>query len=106
MKRMLILAAAVALMLMVAAPVASASDAAADYKAKCQMCHGPDGKGSATGLKMGAHDFHAPEVAKMSEAELAGVIENGKNKMPSYKGKLTAEQIKALAAYVKELGKK
>jgi mono/diheme cytochrome c family protein len=106
MKRILGLAIALGLILMVASPVASASDAAADYKAKCQMCHGPDGKGTPTGTKMGAHDFHGAEVQKMSDADLAGVIENGKNKMPAYKGKLTADQIKALAAYVKELGKK
>ncbi|HSE48654.1 MAG TPA: cytochrome c [Terriglobales bacterium] len=106
MKRILSLAIALGLILMVASPVASAADAAGDYKAKCQMCHGPDGKGTPVGTKMGAHDFHGADVQKMADGELASVIENGKNKMPAYKGKLTADQIKALAAYVKELGKK
>lgn len=105
MKRILTLALMLGVIVTVAAPAASAADAAADYK-KCQMCHGPDGKGSTAGAKMGVHDFHSPEVQKMSEADLATIIENGKNKMPAYKGKLTADQIKALAAYVKELGKK
>jgi len=106
MKRILGLAVALALILMVAAPVASAADGAADYKAKCQMCHGPDGKGTPTGIKMGAHDFHSADVQKMTDADLSATITNGKNKMPAYNGKLTADQIKALAAYVKELGKK
>jgi cytochrome c6 len=106
MKRVLGLAVALGLMLMVAAPAVSAADAAADYQAKCQMCHGADGKGTPSGLKMGAHDFSSPVVQKMSGADLAGIIENGKNKMPAYKGKLTPDQIKALAAYVMELGKK
>ena len=32
------------LLAMVILPVAAYADAAADYKAKCQMCHGADGK--------------------------------------------------------------
>src|SRR6202158_6162842 len=44
-------------LIMVCSSSAVAQDAAATYKAKCAMCHGPDGKGSATGVKMGAHDF-------------------------------------------------
>jgi mono/diheme cytochrome c family protein len=106
MKRILSLAIVLGLILTVAAPGAFASDVAADYKAKCQMCHGPDGKGSPTGTKMGAHDWHSPEVMKMTDAQITEVIEKGKGKMPAYTGKLSAEQIKALATYVKELGKK
>src|SRR4051794_38185162 len=106
MKRILCLALALGVVLMVAAPKASAADAAADFKAKCQMCHGADGKGTPTGTKMGAHDWHSPEVTKMTDAQLTETIEKGKNKMPAYTGKLSADQIKALAAYVKELGKK
>ena len=106
MRRILSLVLALGIILMVAAPVAAAADAAGDYKAKCQMCHGPDGKGTPTGTKMGVHDWHSADVQKMSEADVIGTITNGKNKMPAYKGKLTDDQIKALAAYVKELGKK
>lgn len=106
MKRIFSLAVALGLMLMVAAPAASAGDVAAHYKAKCQMCHGPDGKGTPVGIKMGARDFHSAESMKLTEAQLLDVIAKGKNKMPAFNGKLTADQIKALAAYVKELGKK
>ena len=92
---------------LILAPMAQAADAPADlYKAKCQMCHGADGKGTPVGTKMGAHDFHSPEVAKMTEAQLIETISKGKNKMPAYAGKLTADQIKELAGYVKELCKK
>jgi hypothetical protein len=55
---------------------------------------------------MGAHDFHSPEVAKMTDAQLIETISKCKNKMPAYAGKLTADQIKELAGYVKELCKK
>ena len=71
------------------------------YKSKCQACHGPDGKATSTGKKLGAKDFQDPDVAKLSEAELAKVTTTGKNKMPAYKGKLTEDQIDALAKYIK-----
>lgn len=35
------------LLTMMIVPVAAYADGAADYKAKCQMCHGPDGKKNA-----------------------------------------------------------
>ncbi|HTK94784.1 MAG TPA: cytochrome c [Terriglobales bacterium] len=106
MKRFLCLAIALGVVLMVSVPKAQADDAADLYKSKCQMCHGPDGKGTPTGIKMGAHDFHSADFQKMSDADVIAEITNGKNKMPAYKDKLTADQIKGLAAYIKALGKK
>ncbi len=84
---------------------AAADDAAATFKAKCAMCHGADGKGSAVGQKMGVHDFTSADVQKMSDAELTEVISKGKNKMPAYAGKLQDADIKGLVAYVRQLGK-
>ncbi len=71
---------------------------AALFQQKCASCHGKDGKPSPVGQKMGAPDLHA---VKGSEKELAAAISNGKNKMPAYKDKLTAEQIDSLAKYIK-----
>jgi mono/diheme cytochrome c family protein len=73
------------------------------YKSKCQGCHGADGKASAVGKKLGARDFSDPDVVKMSEADLATITTDGKNKMPAYKGKLTDDQIKDLVKYIKEM---
>jgi cytochrome c6 len=83
-----------------------AQDAAGTYKAKCAMCHGADGKGSPTGLKMGAHDFTSADVQKETDAQLTEAITKGKNKMPSYDGKLKDTEIKDLVAYVRSLAKK
>lgn len=85
---------------------AVAQDAAATYKAKCVMCHGPDGKGSAVGAKMGAHDFTSDDVQKQSDAQLTAVITKGKGKMPAYDGKLKDTEIKDLVAYIRGLAKK
>lgn len=80
-----------------------AQSAADLYKGKCQACHGADGHASVIGKKLGARDFQDPDVAKMSEADLAKTTSDGKNKMPAYKGQLTDDQIKALAKYIKEM---
>lgn len=80
---------------------AVAQDASALYKTKCVACHGPDGSGSATGTKLGVHDFHSADVQKQSDADLTGIISNGKNKMPAYGKSLKAEDITGLVAYIR-----
>ena len=80
---------------------AVAQDAATTYKAKCAMCHGADGKGG----KMGTRDFASAEVKAETDAQLTDIITKGKGKMPSYDGKLKAEDIKGLVAYIRGLAK-
>jgi mono/diheme cytochrome c family protein len=80
---------------------AGAQDAAGLYKTKCVACHGPDGSGSATGTKLGVHDFHSADVQKQSDADLTGIIANGKNKMPAYGKSLKAGDITGLVAYIR-----
>lgn len=77
------------------------SGGADTYKAKCAMCHGPDGKKE--NPAMGTKALTSPEAQKMSLADVTAIITNGKGKMPAYKGKLTDDQIKAVAEYVKTL---
>ena len=82
------------------------ADAAANYKAKCAMCHGADGKGdTAAGKKMGVHDFTSPEVQKASDADLIAITTKGKNKMPAYSGKLSDADIKDLIGYIRQFAK-
>lgn len=86
---------------------ASAQTAESTYKAKCAGCHGADGSGSTpAGKATGVRDFHSPEVQKETVSELADIISKGKNKMPKYNGNLKETEIKDLAAYVHDLGKK
>jgi cytochrome c6 len=92
--------------LVLSAPTIAAAqdDAAALYKSKCQVCHGADGKGDTpAGKKVATKDFHAPEVAKMSDTELFDAVKKGKEKMPKYEGKLTDDQIKSLIKYIRSL---
>ena len=77
---------------------ALAADPAALYGNKCNACHGKDGKGTSVGLKMGAPDL---TKLKVSEADIAKTIENGKGKMTAFKGKMSPEEIEAVAKFVK-----
>ncbi len=93
---------ATALAIVIALPLSAHAQGAADvYKAKCVACHAADGSGSPMGKKMGAQDLASPEVQKMSDADLADAITNGKNKMPKY----PAVDAKALVAYIRTLKK-
>jgi cytochrome c6 len=83
------------------------NDAASLFKAKCAACHGADGSGSTpAGKSMKIRDFHSADVQKQTDVQLTDVITAGKGTMPTYKGKLTDDQIKQLVGYIRELAKK
>jgi cytochrome c6 len=81
---------------------ADAASAEATFKTKCAGCHGADGKGKEA-LK--TQDLGSPDVQKMSDANLSGIITNGKGKMPPYKS-MSADQVKDMVAYIRSLAKK
>jgi cytochrome c6 len=83
----------------------SFADGGADtYKSKCAMCHGADGKGDTSmGKTMKVRDLGSADVQGQSDADLNGIITNGKGKMPKYDGKLTSDQISDLVKYIRTL---
>ncbi|HVI76293.1 MAG TPA: c-type cytochrome [Anaeromyxobacteraceae bacterium] len=97
----IVAALAVCLAVALAAPARAADDGKALFAQKCASCHGPDGKGKTPmGQKLGAKDLTHEDKEPLDE--IVKDIENGKPpKMAAYKGKLSAEQIKAVAAYIK-----
>ena len=76
------------------------------FRAKCALCHGPDGSGSAVGKSMNIPDLRSSAVQKTPDSDLAEVIANGKNGMPSFKGSLNAGQIHDLVAYLRIIAAK
>ncbi len=91
--------------LLLAAPVRG--DAAATYKSKCAVCHASNGSGdTAVGKSLKLGDLRSPAVQKQTDAQLIAMISDGKGGMPGYKDKLSADEIKQLAAYLRVLGKK
>ena len=82
----------------------SLADGGADFKAKCAMCHGADGKGdSGMGKTLKVRDLGSADVQGQSDADLNGIITNGKGKMPKYDGKLSKDQIGDLVKYIRTL---
>jgi cytochrome c6 len=83
----------------------SLADGGADlFKAKCAMCHGPDGKGqTAMGKTLNLKDLGSAEVQSQSDADLTNTVTNGKGKMPKYDGKLTKDQISDVVKYIRTL---
>lgn len=81
---------------------ADTAAAEATFKAKCAICHGPDGKGKEA---MKTPDFTSEDVQKKSDADLGGVITNGKPpKMPAFKS-MTPDQVKDMVALIRSMKK-
>lgn len=81
-------------------PAVAQGSGAEVYKAKCQMCHGPDGlANSGAGKAMKVKPANDPEVKKLSEAQMVDAVRKGMGKMQPYQGKLTDAQIKESVAY-------
>lgn len=78
------------------------------FTAKCAQCHGKDAKGlpnMAKVLKVDPVniDLTRPDAVKLSDEEITKTVTMGKNKMPKFKGKLTADQIQQVAKYLRSL---
>ncbi len=94
-------------LLLLVGSVAFAADGAAIYKAQCAKCHGDTGKadtGVAKAMKVPALAGDA-NLQKMSEADVAARIKGNAKHPPAIKG-LSDEDMKAVAAYVKQLSAK
>jgi len=90
----------------IAAPAFAQGAGADTYKAKCAMCHGPDGTAATPmGKMMKIPSFKDPAVVKATDAQLFEATKNGKGKMPAYNGKLTDPQIKEVISYIRTLQK-
>jgi cytochrome c6 len=76
------------------------------FRAKCAMCHGPDGGGSQVGKTLNVPDLRSPAVQKLSDAQLAQIISDGNGGMPSFKGSLSDERIHGLVTYIRSFAQK
>lgn len=107
MQKLMLGAAAAGLMLLLSSSARAQETGESLYKAKCAMCHGPDGAGKTPmGQALKIPDLHSEDVQKRSDEQLTEIIAKGKNKMPAYEAKLSKEQITKLVGFVRELAKK
>lgn len=91
---------------LVAIPFAAAEEAGDDgpalYSKKCAMCHGQDGVAKA--MAKGSANFNDPEWQKATSVDdIVKVTSEGKGKMPKFEGKITPDEIKLVATYVKQM---
>ena len=82
--------------LILAAPLAMAADGAATFKAKCQMCHGPDG------AKMAKANLSGAGVQGKTDADLVKFLTTNDKHKAKVGDEATA---KALVAFIRTLKK-
>ena len=98
---MLVMMIAVALFILIP-NLAWAEDGAALYKAKCAMCHGPEGAGEPAAK---IQSLVSDDVKKKSDEDIAKRLASN----PKHAGvakALSADQTKAVIGHVRELQKK
>ena len=83
------------------------ADSAADtYKVKCSACHGVSGAGDTMlGRNLKLRSLASDDVQKESDEQLFTIISKGKNRMPSFDKKFSAEQIHGLVKHLRTLNK-
>ena len=110
MKKMLLSAAgALVLVTIIATPSLKAdsydeSEQRLVYDKKCAMCHGKTGV--AKKMAAGSADFNDPVWQDQTSMEdIIKVVTEGQGKMKGLEGKLSQEEIKGVARFVKQMGK-
>ncbi len=106
MKTILRASLAVLVLALVFSTYTFAEGGADTFKAKCAMCHGPNGAGDTViGKNMKLRDLSSADVQKQSDAELANIISKGKGKMTPFENKLSKDQINDLVKHIRTLKK-
>jgi mono/diheme cytochrome c family protein len=98
---MLILMIALALFILIPS-LSWAEDGAALFKAKCAMCHGPDGAGKPA---VKAPSLVSDEVKKKSDDDIIKVVQTNP-KHAAFAKALGADQLKAIVGAIRDLQKK
>jgi mono/diheme cytochrome c family protein len=87
---------------------ASIADGKEAYEAKCASCHGKKGLGDgpkAKTLDTPSGDFTTATFQAQTDGELFWKTKTGREDMPSYKAKLTDEEIWSAVNYIRTLKK-
>jgi len=88
------------------APEASKKSGQQIFFENCSRCHGPDGSSNTfIGHRWHIPDLRSEPVQKLAIEQRIAIITHGRNNMPAHEKRLTAEEIKQVEGYVRELGK-
>lgn len=87
-------------------PLSAQDTAASLYKTKCALCHAPDGSGSGSvGTQLNVPNLRLRQAQALTSDQWTQITEDGKGKMPAYKGRLSDDQIRQVVTYLRELSK-
>ncbi len=102
----------IAACVMMTSAAAFAADGKTLFEANCAKCHGIDGKGGTKmGQKAGCKDFtDAAYQGSLTDDKMAGTVKGGikdgdKTKMKAFGDTLSADDIKAVVAYIRSFKK-
>ena len=96
------------LFILFAMPILALADGKTDFNANCVMCHGGDARTNAKRaamLKIDAKKLYL-SASTLNKAEMIAITKTGKEKMPAFADKLSAEQIAGIVDYIKTPPKK
>jgi mono/diheme cytochrome c family protein len=107
-RRLALMAAPLVALALVTPPPASAADAAEVFKKKCAPCHGKEGEPNKVFAKQGVRSFKDADWQKATDdAQVEKSIREGRKgtMMAGFEKQLSDEEITALVAYIRDLGK-
>ena len=79
-------------------------DGARLFRRACVNCHGSDGKANTPmGHELGARDLTDGHAQHQTDAELYGIIANGKGNMPGFDPRFKPAEIESLVKYVRQI---
>ena len=76
------------------------------FEVNCVVCHGYDGSGNSVAVKRGLSapdSLHEKELDSKNESYYEDMMTNGIGTMPSFRRKLSMNERKSVAAYIKAL---
>ena len=90
-------------------PVASVDEfatARANYQKHCEGCHGPDATGGLVKVdnkQIKVPSWKSEHAIKHTDDQITKMITNGEEEMPSFKDKMTPQEIAEMVRYVRKI---
>ena len=76
------------------------------YAKNCEACHGPNAEGGLAKVdnkQIKVPSLKADHAIKHTDEKLTKMITNGEEEMPSFKDKLTADEINLMVRYIRKV---
>ena len=88
-----------------ASPVDEFATARANYQKNCEGCHGETGEGGLVKVenkRIKVPSLKADHALKHTDEQITKMITNGEEEMPSFKDKMSSQEISDMVRYVRK----